>query len=64
MKITSKTKKSVTSTTAIEANDKAEAIKYVKCAIDSLGKSAKSGDKASREAIANLSVVLFDIQNK
>ena len=36
--------------------------KSIKCAIDTLGKyAAKSGDSKSKEVIANLSVLLFDL---
>lgn len=49
--------------TKVQAStDVAEAKKYIKCAIDVLGKSAKSGNEVSRDAIANLSVILFDIK--
>lgn len=44
------------------SNDKAEAKKYIKCAIDSLGASAKNGDAIARDALANLSVILFDLK--
>lgn len=38
-----------------------ETLKYIKSAIDSLGKVAKD-DVIARESIANLSVVLFDLK--
>lgn len=44
------------------SDDKAEAQKYIKCAIDALGASAKSGDTIARDALANLSVILFDLK--
>lgn len=44
-------------------DSRSEAMKYVRCAINALGESAKQGDKSSRDAIANLSVVLFDMQD-
>jgi len=59
MKITSKSR----SVEASKVSNKNDAIQYVRCAIDALGASAKQGDKTSKEAIANLSVVLFDIQD-
>lgn len=40
---------------------KQEAVKYIRSAIDALAKSAKD-DVICRESIANLSVVLFDLQ--
>ena len=44
------------------STDRAEAKKYIKCAIDALGASAKSGDAIARDALANLSVILFDLK--
>jgi hypothetical protein len=32
------------------------------CAISALGEKAKAGDKSARDAVANLSVVLFDLK--
>lgn len=43
-------------------NNKEDAKKYIKCAIDALGSSAKSGDTIARDALANLSVILFDLK--
>lgn len=43
-------------------DNKSEAKKYIKCAIDALGASAKSGDTVARDALANLSVILFDLK--
>jgi hypothetical protein len=43
-------------------DNKAEAKRYIKCAIDTLGASAKDGDIVSRDALANLSVILFDLK--
>lgn len=43
-------------------DSRAEAQKYIKCAIDALGASAKSGDTIARDALANLSVILFDLK--
>lgn len=39
-----------------------EAVEYIRCAISSLGKSAKESDVIARESIANLSVVLMDLK--
>ena len=39
------------------------ASKHVHDAIDALGDPAKSGDKFAREAIANLGVILMDLDN-
>lgn len=39
-----------------------DAITSIKSAIDSLGELAISGDTLARESIANLSVILFDLQ--
>lgn len=64
MKITKKS--SVDSGTSIPVKpevtemDYAEACDKIKCAIDILGKSAKS-DVLARESIANLGVVLLDL---
>lgn len=44
------------------SKDVSEAKKYIKCAIDALGSSAKGGNAVSRDAIANLSVILFDLK--
>lgn len=44
------------------SNSKDEAKKYIKCAIESLGASAKNGDAVARDALANLSVILFDLK--
>lgn len=38
------------------------AINSIRNAIDSLGTVAKSGDSLAKDAIANLSVILFDLQ--
>ena len=43
-------------------DNKAEAKRYIKCAIDALGASAKGGDTVARDALANLSVILFDLK--
>lgn len=59
------TTSAVKSNTNTNANTKvgkySDSQKYIRCAIDSLGASAKT-DARAREAIANLSVVLFDLQ--
>lgn len=39
------------------------ASRYVHDAIDTLGPSAQSGDKFARETIANLGVILMDLDN-
>lgn len=44
------------------STDRDEAKKYIKCAIDALGASAKGGDTIARDALANLSVILFDLK--
>ena len=52
-------KNSVTSKTV---DNKAEAIRYIKCAIDALGAEVKSGNKDIKASIADLSVILFDLK--
>lgn len=44
------------------AKGKAEAVKYIRCAIDALGAQAKGGDKQAKGTIADLSVILFDLK--
>ena len=39
------------------------AVTHVKYAIDALGKAAKNGDKFAKQEIADLSVILMDLQN-
>ena len=39
-----------------------QAKRYIKCAIDAIGKTAASGDKSARSAIADLSVILFSMK--
>lgn len=56
------TKKAQTKRTKVEASDKAEAVEYIRSAISVLGSSAIKGDTESKEAIANLSVILFDLK--
>lgn len=46
----------------VTANDYAKASEHIMCAISALGEKAKSGDKQARDAVANLSVVLFDLK--
>lgn len=53
------TKKPIKSSTNA---DKQEAIEYIKSAISVLGNSAINGDSTSKDAIANLSVILFDLK--
>ena len=50
-------------TRVIVANtDKQEAVEYIRSAISVLGNSAIKGDTQSKDAIANLSVILFDLK--
>ena len=46
----------------IANTDKQEAVEYIRSAISALGNSAIKGDTQSKEAIANLSVILFDLK--
>ena len=39
-----------------------KATEHIMCAISALGDKAKSGDTTARDAVANLSVVLFDLK--
>ena len=39
-----------------------DAIVAIRSAIEALGDAAKAGDTLAKESIANLSVVLFDLQ--
>lgn len=42
-----------------------DAINHIKCAIDTLTKDGNSKNKKQTvEAVANLSVIIFDLQNK
>lgn len=43
-------------------DNNAEACKYIKSAIDVLGASAIQGDQNAKDAIANLSVILFELK--
>jgi hypothetical protein len=43
-------------------DNKEEACKYIKSAIDVLGDSARNGNAEARNAIANLSVILFELK--
>lgn len=46
-----------------QPSGKAEAIKYIRCAIDALANCSNiKEDVVCQESIANLSVVLFDLQ--
>lgn len=45
----------------VNQNTYADGIKYIKMAIDSLATVAKD-DQLAKDSIANLSVVLFDLQ--
>lgn len=63
MKITKKQPTSPVLSATQDVTDKYNAsIDYIKSAINSLGVDAK-GDKVAQDAIANLSVILFDLQN-
>ena len=47
----------------IQSNkDYDKAMEHIMCAISALGDKAKSGDSTARDAVANLSVVLFDLK--
>lgn len=63
MKITS-SKHNAQVKAATEEKATAAAIKNIHAAIDLLGESAKSGNITAKESIANLSVVLLDLQSK
>lgn len=52
---------SVNPTTSVTDNKYADGVKYIKMAIDSLAACGKD-DKIAKDSIANLSVVLFDLQ--
>lgn len=43
-------------------DDKTDACKYIKSAIDALGTSARNGNQDAKNAIANLSVILFELK--
>jgi hypothetical protein len=60
MKITKNAAKVTASKNIPSANDDAK--RYIKCAIDALGKSAVSGDKFAKSAIADLSVILLGMK--
>ena len=44
------------------SSDYNKAMEHIMCAISALGDKAKSGDNTARDAVANLSVVLFDLK--
>lgn len=46
----------------VSGNQYADARESITAAIYALGDTAKSGDVKARESIANLSVILFDLQ--
>lgn len=52
--------RTASTTTQVKASKNEVAKKYIRAAIDELGKTAKS-DPSAKEAIANLGVVLFDL---
>ena len=62
MKITkgSASAKKPVSAARVDSSDKAK--RYIRCAIDALGKSAANGDQSAKSAIADLSVVLFSMK--
>lgn len=60
MKIT-KGNKRTASTPVKSATSNDEAKRYIKCAIDVLGKAAIKGDASAKSAIADLSVILFSM---
>lgn len=60
MKITKNAKKVTASTKVVANKNYQTAQKYIKCAIDALGACGKS-DEFAKDRIADLSVVLFDI---
>ena len=62
MKI-SKKHKSSKSTTPVTSSKYQEGTDYIKSAITSLGQVAKD-DILAKEAIANLSVILFELQDQ
>lgn len=66
MKITRTSNGAVTASTKskrkVNASAKAEAVEYIRSAISVLGDSAIKGDTESKDAIANLSVILFDLK--
>lgn len=55
------TNKAIMSTTMVSANDKA--LQHIKAAIDILGTSGDKSD-VTKDSIANLSVVMFDLKSK
>lgn len=46
----------------VKADEYAKASEHIMCAISALGDKAKSGDSHTKDVIANLSVVLFDLK--
>ena len=63
MKITSSKQTKVAAVDFI-GNGRLAAINSIHRAIDQLGDLARDGDEVAKDAIANLSVILFDLQNK
>lgn len=49
-------------TKKIETSNYEDAVDHIKCAIQALGETAVTGDTKAKEAITNLSVILFDIK--
>lgn len=56
------TKAKATAAKSVKAATNTDAKRYIKCAIDALGKSAVSGDKSAKSAIADLSVILLSMK--
>lgn len=52
----------VMGTKKIEKSNYDDAVDHIKCAIQALGETAVTGDTKAKEAITNLSVILFDIK--
>lgn len=61
MKITKNAKATQSVKAATSKNKYQESREYIRAAIDTLGQTAKD-DPVARESIANLSVVLLDLQ--
>lgn len=62
VKKTKRQTKSSSVTASHKSSNYVDAKESITAAIHSLGDAAKSGDSLARESIANLSVVLFDLQ--
>ena len=65
MRIESSVGRKIVSVNSKKRSDsKVVASEHIKKAIDVLGSSAKAGDKEAREIIANLGVILLDINSR